>query len=282
MSGEPEDILEDIAMETELGEAEDFTLGEEEWESLGEEESLGEWEGSFEEELEGTEGEEFLGGLWKKVKALAPKVAPILKKLAPVAGTVIGGALGGPAGAALSGKLGGVVSQLEAEEEYFDGEGGDTEDEMEAQVVPGLTPSQDVMAEVLAGQAAEVESEEEAEALAGGTTIYIVGQAPLAVKRVSPALAKGTARLTRLLRKRPQTRPFIKAIPTITKKTVATLSRKAAKGKPVTPKTAIRTMAKQTMRLFGSPKKTAVALVRNQVKRKKLSQPAVARAEQFV
>jgi hypothetical protein len=248
-------------------------------------EEFGEAEGSYEgsyfdgelgEEFAQFEGDPFLGSIWKKVKSVAAKVAPIVKKLAPIAGKVVGGALGGPAGALIGSKLGGVVSNLEAEE--FDGE-GDTEDEMEATAVPGLTQLQEAMAEEFAAESAEAESEAEAQSLAGGVTIHILSNAPIAVRRVSPILVRRSARLAQMLRRSPRTRPFLKTLPTITKRTVATLSAKAAKGKPITPRTAVRTMAKQTMRVMSSPQRTATAIVKNDLHRRKLRRSAVARVE---
>jgi hypothetical protein len=250
-------------------------------------EEFGETEASFEgayfdgelgEEFAQFEGDPFLGSVWKKVKSVAARVAPIVKKLAPIAGKVVGGALGGPAGALIGGKLGSVVSSLEAEE--FDGE-GDTEDEMEATTVPGLTQVQEALAEEFAAESAETESEAEAQSLAGGVTIHILSNAPIAVRRVSPILARRSARLTHLLRRSPRYRPFLKTLPTITKRTVATLSAKAAKGKPITPRTAVRTMAKQTMRVMGSPQRAATAIVKNDLHRRKLRRTAVARVERI-
>ena len=113
-------------------------------------------EGELGEEFAEFEGDPFLGGVWKKVKSVARKVAPVLKKLAPIAGKVVGGALGGPAGAMIGSKLGGGVSNLEAEE--FDGE-GDTEDEIQATTVPGLTAIQEALAEEFAAESAETENQ---------------------------------------------------------------------------------------------------------------------------
>lgn len=276
MSGDFE--FEDTTLEAEAFEPEEFGAGESGLEDTG----TGEYEfelegfGEFESELE---GEEFLGGLWKAVKRLAPKIAPILKKIAPIAGQVVGGAFGGPLGAMAGGALGSVPGRLESEGEFEAQE--DTEDEMEAEAVPGLAPSSDYLVEELAGQSAESESEAEAQTLAGGTIIYILTPAPLQVRRVAPVLARRAARLTRLFRKSPRTRPLIKAIPTIARKTAATLAKKVQKGKPVTPQTAVRTMAKQTVRLLNSPKKTAATLVKNSAKRKKLRTKSVRESEAF-
>jgi hypothetical protein len=178
----------------------------------------------------------------------------------------------------IGGKLGGIVSNLEAEE--FDGE-GDTEDELQATTVPGLSAVQEALAEEFAAESAETESDTEAEGLAGGVTVHIMSNAPIAVRRVSPILTRRSARLAQLLRRSPRTRPLLKTLPTITKKTAATLSAKAAKGKPITPRTAVRTMAKQTMRVMASPQRTATAIVKNDLHRRKLRRSAVSGVERM-
>jgi hypothetical protein len=262
-----EDAFDD---ELGLGESEDFSDLETMLEGGLEEGELGEEFAEF-------EGDPFLGGVWKRVKKVARTIAPVVKKLAPIAGKVVGGAFGGPAGAMIGGKIGGLVSQLEAEE--FDGEGGDTEEELEAQTVPGLTAVNEALAEEFAGESAETENEAEAQSLAGGVTIHIISHAPMAVQRMSPILVRRSARLAQLLRRSPRTRPFLKTLPAINRRTVATLAHKAARGKPITPRTAVRTMARQTMRLLGNPQRTATALVKNDLHRRKLRRSAVSRVE---
>ena len=106
-----------------------------------------------------------------------------------------------------------------------------------------------------------------------------MSNAPIAVRRVTPVLARRSARLAQFLRRSPQTRPMLKVLPTITKKTAATLSAKAAKGKPITPRTAVRTIAKQTMRVMSNPQRTATAIVKNDLHRRKLRRSAVSRVE---
>ena len=266
MSSLGEDQLDD---EYGIGEAEEFGDFEQSLEGGYTENELG-------EEFADFEGDPFLGNVWKKVKSVAKKVAPVLKKLAPIAGKVVGGALGGPAGAMIGSKLGGFVSQLEAEE--FDGE-GDTEDELQATTVPGLTQQMEALAEEFAGESAETENEAEAQSLAGGVTIHILSHAPMSVRRVSPVLVRRSARLAQLLRRSPHTRPLLKTLPAIQKRTAAALAVKASKGKPITPRTAIRTMAKQTMRVMGNPQRAAAALVKNDLHRRRLRRSAVARVE---
>lgn len=239
--------------------------------------------GSFESDLVDEfgdfEGDEFLGKIWKKVKKVGKVIAPIAKKLAPIAGKVVGGAFGGPAGAMIGGKLGGLVSQLESDGfDSFDDE-ADTEDEIQATTVPGLTAGNAALAEEFAAEAADTEDEAEAQSLAGGVTIHILSHAPMSVQRVSPILVRRSARLAHLLRRSPRTRPFLKTLPAINRNTVATLAKKAAKGKPITPRTAVRTMAKQTMRVIGNPQRAATALVKNDLQRRKLRRSTVGRVE---
>lgn len=266
----------------------DFAYGESDFGEFEDDLALGESGfADFEDldEITDFEGDEFFKGLWKKVRRVARRVAPILKTIAPIAGKVVGGAFGGPAGMMAGSALGSLLGNLEDEEafgEFEDFEDGeDSEDELGATAIPWLSGDNEALAELFAAEAAEAESEAEAQSLAGGITIHLIAPAPFAIKKVAPILTKRAARLTRLLRKSPSTRPLIKAIPTIQKKTVATLAKKAAKGKPVSPKSAVRVMAKQTRRVLASPKKTATAIVKNNLKRGRINKKAVMRAERY-
>jgi hypothetical protein len=80
---------------------------------------------------------------------------------------------------------------------------------------------------------------------------------------VLPHLVRGTAVLTRILRRRRITRPAVRTVPTIVRRTAQTLARRAAAGQPVTRRTAARVMATQTRRVIGSPRTCATALQRN-------------------
>jgi hypothetical protein len=56
---------------------------------------------------------------------------------------------------------------------------------------------------------------------------------------------------------------FVRAVPTIARRTAHTLARRARAGRPVTRRTAARVMAAQTRRVVGSPRACTVALGRN-------------------
>jgi len=110
--------------------------------------------------------------------------------------------------------------------------------------------------EQIAHEATHTASEAEAEALVGSLVplaTRAVRTAAPALQRVAPALARATGRLTGALRRSPATRPLIPTVPTILRRTSATLARQAAQGAPVTPRTAVRTMANQTYKVIGNP-----------------------------
>jgi hypothetical protein len=219
----------------------------------------------------------------------------LLKTLAPVAGKVAGGLLG-PAGAQIGGKLGSLAGGLLREDEAFDGFDGfdafgldgelDSEDESESELLQedrpqafGLDGFTDSLAEELAAQAAVTESDAEAAALLGGVTIHICSPAPITVRRVSPELVRCTTRLGRFLRRRPRTRPLVRALPTIERRAVRMLTKRAQNGGKITPALARTAVAKATVQTLRSPRAAARSLANNAVKRTRLNKPAIARAE---
>lgn len=236
------------------------------------------------------EGDAFFGSAFKKLGGLVKRLP--LKQLAPIAARVAGGAIGGPIGAKLGGMVGGMLGE-EENELGFDGEleaeledesGPLQEDEAEAF---GLDSFTDSLAESLATQAAASESEAESSALLGGVTIHIISRAPITVRRVSPVLLRGGARLGRYLRRRPNTRPLVKSIPKIQKTAVKMLTDHARKGGTVTPAVAAKAMAKATAKTLGTPRAAAKSLANNAVKSRRVAAAtrtgsrsgAIARAE---
>lgn len=261
-----------------LGDFEEFSLDEGEPE--GEYEDFEDFEDfsgeSYETEQFGElEGEEFsLGSVWRAAKKAAKVVAPLAKRFAPQIGSVIGGALGGPAGAAIGGKLGSVVKSMEAEDE------GETEDEMNA--IARVAPTDDQLSESMA-TAASKSAIGDAMALGSAITITIASRSPIAVKTVTPVLAKASADVARRLiaSRDPRARMLVRTLPTIQRRTIATLTRKAQTGKPVTPRTAVRVMAKHANRTLNNPATIAKALAGNATKKRQLDRRAIARAERY-
>jgi hypothetical protein len=72
----------------------------------------------------------------------------------------------------------------------------------------------------------------------------------------------GVAVLTRILRRR-ITRPAVRAVPTIVRRTAAVLRRQAQAGQPATRRTAAQVMANQTRQVLSSPRAVNQAVRRN-------------------
>jgi hypothetical protein len=146
------------------------------------------------------------------------------------------------------------------QEGEFEGE-FEQEGEFEA---AGPVSQQEAMAEFMAAVASRAQTEAEAEAMIGASTMAQLSRADRAdLRRILPHLVRGTAILTRILRRRRSTRPAVRAVPTIVRRATQTLARRAAEGQPVTRRAAARAMATQTRRVLGSPRTCANAIQRN-------------------
>jgi hypothetical protein len=84
-----------------------------------------------------------------------------------------------------------------------------------------------------------------------------------ALRDLVPNLVRGAALLTRILRMRRSTRPFVRVVPTIIRRTVRTLRSGAIAGQPITRRRAGQVMARQTRRVLGSPRYCGAVLRRN-------------------
>lgn len=253
------------------GEGEFELEGEGEFEFEGEGESEFEGEGELEFEAEGEyegefEGEEFfrrLRRIGRGIGGFVRRAAPVLRSVARVAAPLVGTAVGGPLGGMI-GRAAGSMLEGEGEFEYemegeFEGEGEfELEGEMEA-----MTSNQ-ATAEFMAAVAASAQSEAEAEAMAGAATVASIRGEDLAtLRRVLPSMVEGTAVLTRVLRRRRSTRPAVRLVPTVVRRTARTLVRRAAAGQPVTRRAAARVMAQQTRTVLSRPQVCGPALQRN-------------------
>ena len=224
-------------------------LGESEWEDEG---SLG--EGPLGE----YEGEQFFGGFKKLLK----KALPVLKQVAKVAAPIVGGAIGGPIG----GKIGSMAANLLGESEY-EGALGEAEWESEAEmeaVMEGPLTEQQALGELMAAAASKAVTDMEAEAQIGSSSVIVLSPEDRhALRAVLPALNRGTAVLTRILRRRYETRPMVRVVPTIVKRTAVVLRNRANAGYPITKKAAARAMASQTRKVLATPSICTKAVVRN-------------------
>jgi hypothetical protein len=200
-----------------------------EYEGEFENEYEGEYEGEFENEYEGEyegefeneyESEAFLAGLFRKL-------APIVRKIAPIAANAVGSAIAG---------------QFESEGEFE----GEFEGEYEYEAQPRS------LAEAFAAMASQAESEAEAEAFAGAAAASTLPLKSPSMRQVCPGLVRGAATLTRTLRKSHKTRPLVKMLPVILTRVRKVLAQQIARGRQITPDLAARIMAKETLKVLGS------------------------------
>ncbi|WP_417807084.1 hypothetical protein [Thioclava sp.] len=252
-------------------EGDDLFEDDEEWESFGsDEDEFSEFEDDA--YYEDGEGDMFWGKLKRWAKKGAKKLVRVAKNNAGKIGGVIGGAFGGPAGAAIGGGIGRFVKNMEDED------GFDSEDEMNA-TMP-MSSTDESLAEAMGAAAAKARPAD-AQALGGAIAITITSRAPMAVKTVAPGIAAATGRMAQKFATHPSSRQLNRTLTSIVKDTTATLSKKAAKGKPITPTTAARVMTKQAKRTLRSQPRLAKALANNASKKRKLHKAAIARAERF-
>lgn len=232
-----------------------------------EEESEGEFE------LEGEyESEEFLRRVGALVRRLPLRRVGLAAARSALGGLgQVGGAIGGApgsAGAALGTGIGsgvgayltGLLPQSEFE---FEGEW-----ELEGEVNPLRRVYPDALMEHMAHAAAESESEAEAEAFIGALipmAARLIPRVAPAIMRAAPQLVRGVANVTRTLRRNPATRPLVRAVPTIVRRTAASIAQQASQGRRVTPQTAVRTLARQTASVLGNPRRCVRAVRRSHV-----------------
>jgi len=86
------------------------------------------------------------------------------------------------------------------------------------------------------------------------------GAAPLAEVFERPRVLNQTEQI---LRGSPATRPLVRIVPAIVRSTATNIARQASRGVPVTPQAAVRTLARQTFRMLGSPQQSARAFRRS-------------------
>ncbi|TMC13881.1 MAG: hypothetical protein E6J29_05165 [Chloroflexi bacterium] len=152
----------------------------------------------------------------------------------------------------------------EQEHEHFlEGEGF-----LEAAMSPSQRVYVESLMEHLGHAAAEAETEAEAEQflpLLMPLATSILPKLLPSIGKVAPKLIKGIGRVGRLLRRRKRTRPLVRALPTIVRRTVNTLGRQAAAGRPITSNQALQTLARQTRSVIANPQTTVRAYRRSRV-----------------
>jgi hypothetical protein len=224
-------------------------------------EALPELGAGYESELEGDrESEQFFGALanlarqgvgWLTAPGSTQRQAALtLARQAIGQGLPALGRWGGPTAS----WLGGLLPQQEYE----------WESEFEISPIRKIYP--DAMMEHLGHAAAEAQGEAEAESLAGAIiplAARVIPQAAPTLARAMPALVSGVSGVVRRLHRDPATRPLVRVVPTIVRRTAADIAQTTSRGVAVTPQQALRILARQILRVLGSPQTSAQAFRRS-------------------
>ncbi|MGD0860319.1 MAG: hypothetical protein ABR912_13525 [Terracidiphilus sp.] len=180
------------------------------------------------------------------------------------------------------GTLGNIAGSLLGEGEFESEDELEDEFESEEEISPIRKIYPDAMMEHLGELAAEAETEDEAAeqflplvGMAASKLLPVVARAvaPMAKRalpkiakaltRATPQLTRGIGKVAKVLHRNPQTRHLLKAVPGIARRTVGNIAHSVARGKHITPHTAVRTLARQTRRVLGTPQHRAQALRRH-------------------
>jgi len=111
---------------------------------------------------------------------------------------------------------------------------------------------------------AQAESESEAEAFLpfllplAAKALPLVAKAVIprlapALRRAAPQLVRGATRVLRTLRRNPATRPLVRVLPNIIRRTVADVARDVQRGTPVSPQRAVHQLAGESRRVLSDP-----------------------------
>jgi hypothetical protein len=170
----------------------------------------------------------------------------------------------------------GEAEAAEAEAAFF----GNADGELEWEVGQHPAAHEAALTEVLAAEAAHTASEAEAQALLGAAlpiTIRIIA-GPRALRRVTPALVQANAGLVRGLRgSGPRGPQLLRTVPTIQRRTLASLKAMYRSGRPIRPTMVAPLMAAHAAKVLATPRICGPALVRNTVIRQRAVPPRAAR-----
>ena len=214
------------------------------------------------------------------------RLAPLARRLAPIAAGALGslipgaGAIVGPLASRLASS---VIREGEVEASHLEAQlfGANA---MEAEVGETEASHEAALTEMLAAEAAELESEAEAEALLAAAlplTITIMG-GRRALRPVTPILAQATGRLIQVLRRQGAGgRQLVRVIPSVQRRTVATLRAASRAGQPISGPLAVQAMSAATRNVLANPRLLQRTIARNAVLRQRVAPPSPRRAAAF-
>jgi hypothetical protein len=276
-----------------IGELEQHEGGLHEWEQHELSHEFEQHEGAHE-----FEGEQFFGRIARGIGGFIRRAAPILRRVASIAAPIVGTAIGGPFGAVLGRLASSALGEEELEQHEFEQhelahefeqhelahefeqheaahefeqheaahefEQHESAHEIAHEIANHEVTSHEALAEMMAEAASHEQHEAQAEAMMGAAIMTVISPRDRrALRRLIPHMVRGAAILTRILRRRRITRPAVRAVPTIMRRTVSTLKRQAAAGQPITRRAAGRAAAVEVRRVLGNPSACAAAIQQN-------------------
>lgn len=213
------------------------------------------------------EADPFFGKIWRGIKKVGRIVAPLARKMLPGVIRALSSVVPIP-GAAIVGNL--VASRLrEAEAEVA---------QLEQQVVNYFAQNEVMqesgspqaeaiheiaLAELLAAQAAQAQTETDAEASIAAALPLLTRSlgATRLVRPVTPTLVQARARLVRTMRQ--QNPQLLRLVPSIDRLAIGLMRQVARQGRPVNNPVAITAYKTAARRVMGSPRVARRAVVRN-------------------
>ncbi len=209
-------------------------------------------------------------GKFRTLGGFINNASPLLKSTARMAAPMVGTAIGGPLGAIAARMLTQMLKEGETglhelENEFeLQTESHEALYETAHEIVNHELEHHEALAEMMAEAAEQEQHELQAEAMAGAAVMTVISPADrVALRKILPNMVRANAILTRILRANPRTRPAVRAIPTIARRTVRRLKRQAAAGIPITRRTAGRAAAREVGQVLGNPVVCATAMANN-------------------
>ncbi|HYV40005.1 MAG TPA: hypothetical protein VE988_30245 [Gemmataceae bacterium] len=134
--------------------------------------------------------------------------------------------------------------------------------EFEQELNPVRRIYPDALMEHLGHAAKEAQTEAEAEAFIGALiplAARLIPRVAPAIMRAAPGLIRGAAGVVQAIRRNPATRPMVRMLPTILRRTAADIARQSRGGVAVPPAAAVRALGRQTATVLASPRQCSLA-----------------------
>jgi hypothetical protein len=216
-----------------------------------------------------SQNEYFCFSTLPSIQKVARAAAPIAKQLAPTAAkTLIGTTFHSAAGNSVASNLlksllqKGERSAMAMEAQFFG------INEAEAKVSNGEVAYEAVLAEVLAAEASHSVRESEAEAFLGAAIPGIVNSmgGSGVLRSIMPTLVQANARLVRLLHQQGSTgRRLLRLVPSILRRTIASLLAARQTGGAIDSNLVLRLMADHASRVLSNSQVVTSGIIRNAV-----------------